>query len=98
MKKLFMIFIAAGLGIGGGLVFLLEYLDSSFRKPDDIESYLDLSVLATVPIILHPRNIRMRSLNQALSIFFVIVAFALMAGFTLVSLGGYDLASFKGIT
>jgi len=97
MKKLFLIFIAAGLGIGGGLVFLLEYLDTSFRKPNDIESYLGLSVLATVPVILHPRDVRMKRLNQVLSIFFIIVAFALMAGFTLFSLGGYDLASFKGI-
>jgi len=97
MKKLFMIFIAAGLGIGGGLVFLLEYLDTSFRKPNDIESYLGLPVLATIPVILHPRDVRMKRLNQVLSIFFVIVAFALMAGFTLVSLGGYDVASFKGI-
>ncbi|MBW2589633.1 MAG: protein GumC [Deltaproteobacteria bacterium] len=97
MKKLFLIFIAAGLGIGGGVVFLLEYLDTSFRIPNDIESYLGLSVLATVPVILHPRDVRMKRLNQALSIFFVIVAFALMAGFTLVSLGGYDLASFRGI-
>ena len=97
MKKLFMIFIAAGLGIGGGLVFLLEYLDTSFRKADDIESYLGLSVLATVPVVLHPKNIRMKRLNQTLSIFFVIVAFALMAGFTLISLGGYDLASLKNI-
>ena len=97
MKKLFLIFIAAGLGIGGGVVFLLEYLDTSFRIPNDIESYLGLSVLATVPVILHPRDVRMKRLNQALSIFFVIVAFALMAGFTLVSLGGYDLASLKGI-
>jgi len=97
MKKLFLIFIAAGLGIGGGVVFLLEYLDTSFRIPNDIESYLGLSVLATVPVILHPRDVRMKRLNQAMSIFFVIVAFALMAGFTLVSLGGYDLASFKGI-
>jgi len=98
MKKLFMIFIAAGLGIGGGLVFLLEYLDTSFRRPNDIESYLGLSVLATVPVILHPRDVRMKRLNQGLSILSIIVAFALMAGFTLVSLGGYDLTSFKGIT
>ncbi len=98
MKKLFLIFIAAGLGIGGGLVFLLEYLDTSFRKPNDIESYLGLSVLATVPVILHPRDVRMKRLNQVLSILSIIVAFALMAGFTLVSLGGYDVASFKGIT
>jgi len=98
MKKLFMIFIAAGLGIGGGLVFLLEHLDTSFRRPNDIESYLGLSVLATVPVVLHPRDVRMKRLNQVLSILSVIVAFALMAGFTLVSLGGYDLTSFKGIT
>ena len=88
MKKLFMIFIVAGLGIGGGLVFLLEYLDTSFRKPDDIESYLGLSVLATVPVVLHPKNLRMKRLNQTLSIFFVIMAFVLLAGFTLVSLKG----------
>ena len=97
LKKLLLLVIAAGLGIGGGLVFLLEYLDSSFRKPDDIESYLGLPVLATVPAILHPKNLRMKRLNQILSIFFIIVAFALLAGFTLVSLGGYDLASFKDI-
>ncbi len=88
MKKLFMIFIAAGLGIGGGLVFLLEYLDTSFRKADDIESYLDLPVLATVPVVLHPQNVRMKRLNQALSIFSVIMAIVLLAGFTLVSLKG----------
>jgi len=98
MKKIFLLFIAAGLGIGGGLIFLLEYLDTSFRKPNDIESYLDLSVLATVPVVLHPRDVRMKRLNQVLSIFSVIIAFVLMAGFYLVSLGGYDLASFKGIT
>jgi len=33
MVKLFLIVIAASLGIGGGLTFLLEYLDTSIRKP-----------------------------------------------------------------
>ena len=33
MKKLFMFVVAAGLGIGGGCIFLLEFLDTSFRKP-----------------------------------------------------------------
>jgi len=98
MKKLFMIFIAAGLGIGGGLVFLLEYLDSSFRKPDDIESHLGLPVLATIPLVLHPKDIRKQRFNQVLSIFFVIVSFALLAGFTFISLTGFDLAGLKGIT
>ncbi|MDY6792428.1 MAG: XrtA system polysaccharide chain length determinant [Thermodesulfobacteriota bacterium] len=98
LKKLFILFIAAGLGIGGGLVFLLEYLDSSFKTPDDIESHLDLPVLATVPAILHPRDVRMKRLNQVLSIFFIIVTIALLAGFTFVSLSGFDLESLKNIT
>ena len=95
MKKIFLLFIAAGLGIGGGLVFLLEYLDSSFRKPDDIESHLGLPVLATVPAILHPREVRMKRLNQALSIFFIIVAIALLSGFTFISLSGFELESLQ---
>jgi len=98
MKKIFLIFIAIGLGIGGGLVFLLERLDSSFRKPEDIESHLGLPVLATVPAILHPREVRMKRLNQGLSIFFIIVAMTLLAGFTFVSLSGFDLESLKSIT
>ena len=69
MNKLFMLFIAAGLGIGCGLVFLLEYLDTSFRRPEEIESFLELPVLATVPVILHPKDVRRRRLNHVLSIF-----------------------------
>ena len=98
LKKIFLIFIAAGLGIAGSLVFLLERLDSSFRKPDDIELHLGLPVLATVPAILHPRDVRMKRLNQGLSIFFIIVAIGLFAGFTFVSLSGFDLESLKSIT
>jgi protein tyrosine kinase modulator len=95
IKKIFLLFITAGLGIACGLVFLLEYLDSSFRNPDDIESHLGLPVLATVPAILHPREVRMKKLNQVLSFFFIIIAIALLSGFTFISLSGFDLESLK---
>jgi len=97
MNKLFMFFIAASLGIGGGLVFLMEYLDSSYRKPDDIESHLGIPVLATVPAILQPRDVRTKRFNQVLSIFFIIVAIALLSGFTFVSLLGFDLESLQSL-
>ncbi|MFA6012367.1 MAG: XrtA system polysaccharide chain length determinant [Desulfobacteraceae bacterium] len=51
MKKLFLFVMAAGLGIGGGLIFLLEFMDSSFKDPEDIESFLNLPVLATLPTV-----------------------------------------------
>jgi len=95
IMQLLLLFIATGLGIGGGLVFLLEYLDSSFRNPDDIESHLDLPVLATVPAILYPREVRMKKLNQVLSVFFIIVAIALLSGFTFISLSGFELENLQ---
>ena len=43
--------ILAGLGVGMGLVALLEYRDSSFKTDDDIVSTLALPVLAVIPVM-----------------------------------------------
>jgi capsular polysaccharide biosynthesis protein len=90
MKKLFVLFIGAGFGIGGGIIFLLEYLDNSFRKPEDLEGSLGLPVLATVPRLIHAKEKRMRMVNQVFSIFFTGVSFALLAGFAVLSFKGVD--------
>lgn len=49
--KLMLMAIAVGCAIGGGIIFLLEYMDHSFKKVEDIEKYLDLPVLGTIPRI-----------------------------------------------
>src|SRR5262245_2232348 len=38
-----------GFFLGLGVVFFLDYLDNTFRTPEDIEKFLGLSVLAVVP-------------------------------------------------
>lgn len=38
-----------GLLIGAGIMFLLEYLDTSIETPNDIDKYLGLQVIGTVP-------------------------------------------------
>jgi capsular exopolysaccharide synthesis family protein len=38
-----------GFFLGLGVVFFLDYLDNTFRSPEDIEKFLGLSVLAVVP-------------------------------------------------
>jgi polysaccharide chain length determinant protein (PEP-CTERM system associated) len=43
---------AAGLGLGIGLVSLLEYRDSSFRTDDEVVSALALPVVAIIPLML----------------------------------------------
>jgi protein tyrosine kinase modulator len=42
----------AGLGLGIGLVSLLEYRDSSFRTDDEVVSVLSLPVVAIIPLML----------------------------------------------
>jgi polysaccharide biosynthesis transport protein len=45
----FMVGSLFGLLMGFGLVFLLEHLDRSLRRPEDVEKYLQVPVLGIVP-------------------------------------------------
>ena len=90
MNKLLLLSLAAGLGIGAGLIFLLEYLDTSFTTPKDIESFLDCKVLAVVPEINQPKDIIWQRLNHVLSIFSIIISLALFVGFTVLTYKGVD--------
>jgi polysaccharide chain length determinant protein (PEP-CTERM system associated) len=38
-----------GLGVGVGIVFLIEFLNPAFRKPEDFEGVLQIKVLSTIP-------------------------------------------------
>ena len=90
MPKLFLVVLAAGFGIGGGLIFLLEYLNTSFRNPEDVESYLGFSVIATVPLIYDQKDKKMQKLSQIFSIFSIMFSFLLFAVFAVLSFNGVD--------
>jgi polysaccharide chain length determinant protein (PEP-CTERM system associated) len=90
MNKLLLLSLAAGLGIGAGLIFLLEYFDTSFTTIRDIESFLDFKVLAVVPEIYQPKDRMWQRLNQVLSIFSIIISLVLFAGFAVLTSKGVD--------
>ena len=90
MKKLFVMVLAAGLGIAGGITFLLEYWDTSFKSPEDIMSYLGFPVIATVPIIYHRKDKLRKKLNYAFSIFSIMISFVLFVAFAMLSLKGVN--------
>lgn len=48
----------AGLGLGVGLVAMLEYRDTSFRTDDDVVSVLSLPVVAVIPLMLNTNERR----------------------------------------
>jgi len=90
MKRLFVLTLAAGLVVGCGLVFLLEYFDTSFRRPEDIDSLLGVPVIAILPSVIHPEDIKKRRLNLFFSIFSIIIISFLLAGFAVLTFKGVD--------
>jgi len=90
MRKLFLLSVAAGLGLGGGLIFLFDFFNSSLKQPKDFESKLGLTVLATIPKLLSPKDKILRRLNRALTAISLTFAAALTAGFGLLILKGVE--------
>jgi uncharacterized protein involved in exopolysaccharide biosynthesis len=81
MRKLFIMIVGAGLAIGGGIIFLLEYLDNSFKRPEDIEADLELPVLCFVPQIVDRKTRIFRRFEYTSCALFGLISFILFAGF-----------------
>ncbi|BBO72923.1 chain-length determining protein [Desulfosarcina widdelii] len=90
MRKLFIMVVGAGLGIGGGIIFLLEFLSNSFKRPEDIEEELELPVLCSVPQIIDPKTRMLKRLEYALCAIFGCISIALFGGFALLSQKGVE--------
>jgi polysaccharide chain length determinant protein (PEP-CTERM system associated) len=90
MKRLLLFAIAAGIAIGGGIIYLLEFLDSSFRDAKDVETFLGLSVIATLPVLNNPKIDRKHKLNNIFSILSILLSFFLLGVFALVTFYGVE--------
>lgn len=58
VKKIILLTFALGLGLGGGLAFLRENMDTSFKNPEDIEDDLQIPILVTLPLKLTERELK----------------------------------------
>ena len=86
MKKLFLICLAAGLGCSGGIIFLLNYLDNSIKKPEVVSDKLRIPILAVMPTIKHQKDIIWQRVNVVFSIFGGMISLALLACFAAVTI------------
>ena len=86
MKKLFLICLMVGLGCCGGIIFLLDFIDNSVKKPEVVSDKLGIPVLAVMPIIKHHKDIVWQRLNIVFSIFAGMISLALLACFAAVTI------------
>ena len=78
-----LISILLGLGLGGGISFLLETLDTSFRDASDLESYLGLPVTCSIPLVYSERERKRIKLKNnlwaaALTVAVLVIASSMM--------------------
>ena len=82
--------LALGLGLGGGLAFLQETMDTSFKKATEIESELQMPVLVSLPIQKTKQELKLIKLKNALSYAATGLAFVLSAIAIVIASKGMD--------
>jgi uncharacterized protein involved in exopolysaccharide biosynthesis len=90
LRKLFMITVMAGLGLGTGLIFLLELMDTSVRRLDKIEEEVGLPVLAMVPRIFSAKDRDRHRIRIAATTASIAFALALTAAFAMLVFNGIE--------
>ena len=94
VKKLFLVSLVAGLGIGCGLIYLIELMNTSFRSGHDIEASLGIEVLATFPKIENSFDTFKGRFNKIATVFASLVCFGLLVVFSIITLKGTDFVVF----
>ena len=90
MKILFLVTIAAGIGLGGGIIFLLEYMNAGFRSPKEVELTLGLPTIAMIPIIEAPSKRFLKTANWIATGIALVATGMMFAVFTVLVLKGID--------
>jgi polysaccharide chain length determinant protein (PEP-CTERM system associated) len=76
IKKIFLMVLALGLGLGGGLAYFVEMMDTSYRSPDEIQKDLKLPILVSIPFRHTEQEIKARKWNEVLKAAGVAAGFA----------------------
>ena len=88
MKKLFLITVALGLGLGGGLIFLVDYFDTSVQRSEEVEKKLGISVLATIPKIYQTGDFRRRKMRKMMTVCSLFVTVCLLGSLAAITFLG----------
>ena len=92
IKLMIILCIGLGIGVGSGLILLLENMRNTYSGPDEIETVLELPVIAAIPKVLTKRDIFMKRAELTLCSVIVFMTFVAIGLFTFLSLTGTDQA------
>ena len=90
VRKILLLSLFLGLGLGCGLAFLMDTLDTSYKTPDEIEEELQMPVLVSMPIRYTKIELQRIKRKNILAFASVSVAFVLSVAGILLATKGLD--------
>ena len=89
-RKILLLTVLVGLCLGGGLAYVVELRDTSYKTPEEVEKDLQLPVLVSMPIRYSERELRGIKRKKILAFASVAVGFILSAFGILFATKGID--------
>ncbi len=90
VKKIILMTFALGFGLGCGIAYLLEMMDTSYKTPDEAGGDLDIPVLASIPLLTNEMEIRLKKRKDILITVCVSLGFCIALFSILASVKGVD--------
>jgi len=90
IPRILLMSVVLGLGLGCGLAYLSETMDTSFKTPEEVEKELQLPVLITMPIRYTERELRSIKRKKVLAFTSVAIGFIMSAAGIVLATKGVD--------
>jgi len=90
IRRILLMTVLLGFALGCGLAYLRETMDTSFRRPEDIEETLHIPIIASLPFTLNAREIKRIRRKEILTVVSVGLTFLLLGVVIVLSLKGVD--------
>jgi len=90
IKRILLMSVALGLGLGCGLAYLVEIMDTSYKTPEEVEKELQLPVLVSMPIRYTQRELKSIKRKKVLAFASVGIGFILSAVAIVSAIKGID--------
>jgi uncharacterized protein involved in exopolysaccharide biosynthesis len=90
VKRILLMTVALGFALGCGLAYLRETMDTSFRRPEDIEEVLQIPIIASLPFTYNAKELRRLKRKKILTLASVGLTFLLLGVVMVLSIKGVD--------
>ncbi len=90
VRRILLMSVFLGFAVGCGLAYLKETMDTAFRRPEEIEDFLHVPVIASLPFTYSAKELRSMKRKKVLGVVAVGLSFIIVAVLIVVSSKGVE--------